>query len=358
LAGGVGRLRGVLGWDNGVDGLVDGGVVGDLGEPLVGGTQYGSADAALVELRTGVVGSTTVELRRALGRQCTRSARTNFPPPDGYERWSDDAVDHLLADMFARPDPAHPDEGHKFVLNCYLRATDGPSLERLLLTAIENFLKDQGKKTERGKLRRRLQGLLQGDRRFHASAEDRWTLTGGSPSPWQGDLAALERAAFAVRGVEFTRWNTAGPTPKDTATALLVITEAVLAAASGSVRTDDLARVLQGRFRLLRQPRFVSYDDETVGLTEIPMSEGGGSPHVALRARRLFGELTSRERQLVPLLAEPQRWPAVLDVGTAVAQAAGESLIEKLRLATLDNADHEEVVLRLVQMCDAHHVVG
>lgn len=162
----------------------------------------GPADAALAELRNGVVDVAVVELLQRLGHQCTRSSRTNFPPPEGYDWWSDDAVGHLLADMFARPNAGNPDEGHKFVLNCYARATDAPSLERLLLRAIENFLKDQARGTEHGKLRRRLTKLLRHDERFSSYADDRWGLAGGAAQPWQGDLATLEWAAFAVRGVD------------------------------------------------------------------------------------------------------------------------------------------------------------
>ncbi|RVX41151.1 hypothetical protein EDD27_3621 [Nonomuraea polychroma] len=108
------------------------------------------AETALIELGEGQPGPATVALLQQLGRQCTRSARTNFPPPEGYTSWSNDAVDHLLADMFEREDRNNPGQGHKFLLNCYLRATDGPSLERLLLTTIENFLKDQAKSTPPG----------------------------------------------------------------------------------------------------------------------------------------------------------------------------------------------------------------
>ncbi|MEV4273466.1 hypothetical protein ACIODS_16995 [Micromonospora chalcea] len=314
-----------------------------------GSAALASADAALVELRDGRIGPAALELLRRLGRQCTRSSRTNFPPPEGYGQWSDDAVDHLLADMFARPDADNPDECHKFVLDCYARSTNGPSLERLLLAAIENFLKDEAKKTERGKLRRRLTGLLQKDPRFTECGGDRWGLASGSHEPWQGDLAALERAAFAVRGVELSTWNHAGPTPRATVSALLIITEAVLVEARGRVRTEDLARVLQTRFRLLRVPYLVSFDDETTGLAEVP--DGGRMGDVKLRARQFFDGLTQSERRLLPFLAERQRWSTVLDVGPATARATGQALIEKVRLATVDDADHEEVVLELVRLC-------
>lgn len=300
-------------------------------------------------MRAGEIGADVLELLRRLGRQCTRSARTNFPPPEGYSSWNDDAVDHLLADMFARPAADNPDECHKFVLDCYARATDGPSLERLLLAAIENFLKDEAKKTERGKLRRRLAGLLHRDPRFTECIGDRWSLSAGSPEPWQGDVADLDRAAFAVRGVEFSGWNHAGPTPRATVTALLVITEAVLVEAHGAVRTEDLARVLQARFRLLRVPYLVSLDDMTTGFADV--AGGERTEDTALRAHLFFDGLTMAERRLLPFLAEPQRWSVLLDVGPSVARVAGQSLIEKVRLATVDDADRDEMVMELVRLC-------
>jgi hypothetical protein len=322
------------------------------GSPLSGPT-----DAALAELRDGVVDVAVVELLQRLGRQCTRSSRTNFPPPDGYDWWSDDAVDHLLADMFARPDAGNPDEGHKFVLDCYARATDAPSLERLLLRAIENFLKDQARGTERGKLRRRLTGLLQRDERFSSYADDRWGLAGGSAQPWQGDLATLERAAFAVRGVDITRLNRAGPTPQATVSALLTVTEAMLVEAEGSVRTGDLARVIQTRFWLLREePQFVSFDENAVVSVDDP--DSGDATDVALRARQVFDGLAEHERQLLPVLAQPQRWRAVSGLGPAVAKATGEALIEKVRLATVDDADRDDVVMELVRLCASADVAG
>lgn len=315
-----------------------------------------SAEAALAELRKGHIGAAAVELLRRLGRQSTRSPRANFPPPEGYEWWSDDAVDHLLADMFARPDADNPDECHKFVLGCYARSTDGPSLERLLLAAIDNYLKDEAKKTERGKLRRRLTGLLQKDPRFTKCAGDQWGLVDGSLAPWQGDLATLERAAFAVRGVELSGWNHAGPTPRATVSALLIITESVLVEARGSVRTEDLARVLQTRFRILRVPYLISLDDAATGLAEVP--DGEGARDASLTAQQFFDGLTESERRLLPYLAEPLRWSAMLGIGPAVAEATGQALIEKVRLATIDDYDHEEVVIELVRLCDRSDTRG
>ncbi|MEW9531720.1 hypothetical protein [Microbispora sp. NPDC049125] len=304
-----------------------------------------TAEAALVELNHGQPGPATVALLQQMGRQCTRSLRTNFPPPEGYTWWSDDAVDHLLADMFDREDRDNPGQGHKFLLNCYLRATGGPSLERLLLATIENFLKDQAKGTARGQLRRRLQTLFEADERFHPIAKDCWMLASGPPTRWQGDLATLERAAFGVRGVEITRWNHSGKTPRATTETLLTVVEAVLEAAQGAVYIEDLARVVQQRFRLLREPNFVPFEDQN------DQPERVDAVDVGVRARELFGLLSPEERRLVPILGQRSRWKEVLGTGRAQAAAIGEALIGQLRLATVDDADHDMVVMALVELC-------
>ncbi|WP_218061722.1 hypothetical protein [Planobispora rosea] len=304
-----------------------------------------TAEAALAELSQGQPGPMTVALLQRLGRQCTRSARTTFPPPEGYTRWSDDAVDHLLADMFDRKDRDDPGQGHKFLLNCYLRATDGPSLERLLLVTIQNFLKDQAKGTTRGQLRRRLQSLFEADERFRPAMKDRWRLADGPAVPWQGDRMTLERAALNVRGVEITQWNHAGPTPRATREALLTVAQAGLEAAQGSVHIEDLARIVQQRFRLLREPNVAPFDDQH------DHSGPDEEVDVNVRARELFALLSPQERRLVPVLGQRSRWKDAVGAGRAQARVIGEALIEQLRLATVDEADHDRVVLALVELC-------
>jgi hypothetical protein len=255
--------------------------------------------------------------------------------------------------MFAREDNDRPGEGHKFLLNCYLRANDnGPAFERLLLTTIHNFLKDQAKGTERGKLRRRLATMLRNDGRFQACDGARWALVGHPVAPWQGDIAQLERAAWAVRGVSISRWNESGPTPVESKSALLVITEAVLRAAVGSVRAEDLAAVLQHRFRLLRPPRFVALIEDERGVSaDFGPASADKSPYFSARVDEMWAELTPRERRVFPHLGEPALWPQVLELGAATATVLVEALIEKVRLATVDDVDREDLVLRLVELC-------
>ena len=83
----------------------------------------------------------------------TSRSIVDVPSTRGFRSWADgDAVDELICAMF--------DEIPQLVVGCAVKAHDDASLERLLLTAIKNWLIDQAKATEVGKLRRRLENVL------------------------------------------------------------------------------------------------------------------------------------------------------------------------------------------------------
>ncbi|MFG3340659.1 hypothetical protein [Glycomyces sp. NPDC048151] len=312
----------------------------------------GLSQAAIEELRVqGAPGSATIELLRALARQYTRSPRCPFPAPDGM-RWSDgEAIDELLGRMFAREHKDYPGESHPFVVICLAKATDAGAFERLLLRSIENFLKDEAKGTSRGKVRRRLdETLLKNDERFVNVSNDLWCLTEFEGAIWQGDLEQLEDAAFSVRGVEVLTWNTAGPTSKDSAHAVLTVVESILREARGAVRTQDLTKLLQARFVLLNDPLepppLVERDDEST-----PSDEPAEGTWAVVHANDLFAALSPKERALVPVLHDPSRWAAATQLGSAESVALARALKQRLALATHDDEDYGAVLERLLDLC-------
>ncbi len=303
---------------------------------------------------TGAVGGETLTLLRRLSGQYTRTH--SFPPPQDYDRWSDEAIDYFLATLFS-------DKGPSFVFACLVSASDDASLERQLLTTIANHLKDQAKKTDRGKLRRRLDGLMNNDPRFSRIPASQagiagWTLTGGLTTGTTSDPTDLARAAWSVRGVSITRWNTAGPTPAGTRHALLTVAEAILAAAKGSLGDEDLARVIQSRFALLEPPKFTELKADENGNEPGPRHDD--EPHVldttADRAAEVWEDLNPTERSLLPCLGEPDAaLSAITGTGPKQTRAIADALAEKLRLATTDDPQRDEVVLALLQLCLPTH---
>lgn len=53
--------------------------------------------SAYEQLMAGAIGDETIDLPRRLCAQYTRTH--SFPPPGGYDRWLDDALDDLLASI-------------------------------------------------------------------------------------------------------------------------------------------------------------------------------------------------------------------------------------------------------------------
>lgn len=322
-----------------------------VAEEWAGGVDVGAGLSAYGELlRDGACGPETVGVLRRLAAQVVRTS--SFPPPDDHDRWSDEAVDDLLADMFART------KGPAFVIECFVKATDDASLERLLLAAVRNHLIDQAKGTDRGKLRRRLVTLLSADSRFErvraSGGLDGWGLAGRGRGRWQGDIEDLHDAAAAVRGVTITRWNEAGPTPRETAGALVSVAYAVLVVAGGVVRDEDLARVVQTRFGLLRPPTVVSLVfDEPWAEPAAPAEDGPEAMAVAdARAEEIWQSLSMTERSLLPHLGKSAaELAAVLEAGPKAARRIADALAEKLRVATMSDEQLDNVIGFLQQRC-------
>jgi hypothetical protein len=315
--------------------------------------------------RGDAAGVETIALLRRLGAQETRSS--SFPPPEGYASWSDEAVDDLLGDMFAKNET----RGRVFVLGCFAIATDQASLERLILASIRNFLIDQAKGTETGKLRRRLAALLKDDGRFLrpliAKTIPAWALMGRATELWQGDVEQLHEAASRVRGHQILSWNVAGKTPLKNAVALTTVSYAVIHEAAGAVRDQDIAQVVARRFILIAPPVFVElpdgrfndsgppvyegYEEGNLGEHSIPANTDAGYETYD-QARWIWPELSTQERALLPKLgASLAARVEATGLGRAATQTLTESLVERLRLATSDDDDRETVVLLLVQMC-------
>lgn len=301
--------------------------------------------------RADAGGPETIRLLRELGAQVTRTS--SFPPPSEHATWSAAAVDDLLADMFSQEH-----RSRVFVLACYTQATDQGSLERLILQSIRNFLIDQAKGTERGKLRRRLDNLLSKDSRFIRPPDLKgiraWALLNRLFGLWQGNLDTLHAAAARVRGHQVLRWNSAGKTPRQTVIALTAVCHGVIDHADGSVRDEDLAKVVEQRFALLAPPVFVEMPDGSSAAAAARAVSGDElwtNLGVQTRAEELCAMLSLEERALLPVLGSSMdERRAATGLGRAATQALGDALADRLRLATVDDEDREGIVLRMVEL--------
>ncbi|MFE2118364.1 hypothetical protein ACFXAY_33885 [Streptomyces microflavus] len=307
-------------------------------------------DSAYEELQTGGFGPATFELLRRLVLQVRRAY--GFPPPEGYAQWSDEAAYEVVLAMVTA-------KGQEFVTRCFTLTANQESLERVLLASIKYHLIDEAKKTPRGKLRRRIARLMDGDAAYRKSngSPPRWALSDhAEEAVWQGNLDDLITQAARVRGVGITRWNHAGPTPRQTVHALKTILLCVLQHAQGAVREEDLAKVLEARFELLapaRVTRLFADEGTVVGAVEQHAATIAPDPTAAEgEAEDIWQRLSPNERLLLPYLEEDAHHAAqLLEIRHNHAAAVLSNLKTKLRDALSEDSDRPATMGALLGRC-------
>jgi hypothetical protein len=275
-------------------------------------------------------------------------ARTRtFPHPHGYPRWTDQAVEELAAKVYRKA-------GKDFALKILEQATSQQSLERLILATIRNFLIDEAKATETGKLRRRLENVLPTDPQkrfeFFTSPFDAWALVGAPDTVWQGDPEQLEAAARAVRGYTIDRWNEGGPTPRLVKEALWETSAGILGWARARVEAQRLAAALRVRYIHISRLDLTSLSD--LHAEDEPAADTSAGTEVeALRnvtVDEIWASLSPLEQQVLAHAGEPAKnWASEYGLRPNEAKLVAARAAEKVRLAVLGDSDAEKIVLDL-----------
>lgn len=290
---------------------------------------------AYEELTSGTAGSATVALLIRLTRQ-VGNVKT-FPPPFGYAAWTETAAEEWVSALFAA-------RGPEFLLTCFVKATDDASLERLLLTTITNALIDEAKKTDVGKMRRRLGTLLSADPRFAAAplayaGEAAWRHANVDDRAWDGgidELVALLHVATAAPVIDL---NHGGRTPRSVRESITDASATALQQADAAVRAQLLARGILLRFELT--------DPQVVALLadHDELADDVGSFDVEVDAEELFQSLDDRGRRVVVLLGDNDAIAA--ELGADAAEVTDEVIF--LLGARLGRSAGRDLVLRRLQ---------
>lgn len=274
-----------------------------------------------------------------------------YPWPEHYDSWSDEAVQELVSKVYERKESSEKDK--RLALKIFEKARDQGSLERLLLTTIENVLIDEAKATETGKLRRRLVNVLGKNARFVRvlEPEECWGLQGRPLNMWQGDRDTLVNAAMRVRGYEIRTWNTAGPTSAPNAAALREVSHGVLLEADAAVRAQELATVLRVRFvhiAPLNASSLTAWPAEAA-----PVTEDIDGPEdviiLEITADEIWATLTPTERMVVGHIGEddPESWARSCSLRPKQAAAVEAALIAKLQTAVIGEERAEDLITEL-----------
>lgn len=223
-----------------------------------------------------------------------------FKPPSGHTGWNKDAVIEAAHTFLAgKRTPAR-------LAYLRLHATDEQSMERLLNTMVLNHLRDMARRTELGRLIRRINTVLAADPRF-VPDDERWSLTAGPTTPSTVPAEQLSAAADAVEHITVPRWSdkTARAHPHADAPSIALLCHTVLQSAAGSLPAADLARALANRVGLRRTP--------IVNLLDVPepaddsLSTLIDANDDLVAARAVFETLTDREKRIMATLHLPLR---------------------------------------------------
>lgn len=304
-----------------------------------------TAQAALDELRiAGAAGSAFSDLLYDVARAVARFGP--FPPPEGHARWLPDDIEELAHRFLA--DHNTP---RRFA-TLAVTSADGGALAAQLEEALKNFLRDEGRDTDRGHLLRRVRSILGDDPRFTShgvGAARRWRLAEYPDVTYTGTMSDLVRAAYVVDDVAAVAW-TGRRGPIAAREGLVRILEAVLAAAGSTVPEADLADVIDSRFGLQTNAAVVSLED--VSYVDPPdtsakvLDEETDAP-----VRELWEQLTLRERIL---LAHPEltdrELGLVLGLGKSAAGVARERVGQSLRVRLGGEPNGQSIYERLVDV--------
>lgn len=295
--------------------------------------------------RTGEVGD---ELALLTFRTVRLVATTyNFPHPGGGNWSSDDDVWDAVAGFLAGHD------GIRRLATLCTQATNDRHLASLLETTVLRWFQTLGRRSERGRLIRALEGLMSDEEAFvEIEADKFWALRDGPRAATTVPLDELVAASWTVH-LDVIRARPEAKkrspfAPREQRVALLT---AILDSAGGAVHISDIAETVTARVGLLEAPTYLSLDapdspELVIADQRVPMEQ---SDH----ARELFAQLGHRERIALANLDAPLRETAArFDIPRSSLQDAKARVVEILsqQIVPADSS----LARSLHELCEAY----
>lgn len=272
-----------------------------------------------------------------------------FPPPDGYEHWNSDAVNEVAHDFVAA------ETGPARLRALVLAADDEESFERLLDTAVRNFLRSRARASDRGAMLRALRRIVTQDDRVVVIEDGQpgagcWTLLEhADQAVFAGRSPDLIQAAYEVEGVRRARWriDARHRPPLADAQSLQRVIRAVLERAAAPVLPATVLEVMIARFPFADSPSVALLEDQAF------MGDVSENPATRTQAEWVWEQLSDNERLVCGLLDLRVR-EVELESGLSRGSAHRAMLSAKQVLAELlsDERDQAAVVRELRRLSE------
>ena len=282
----------------------------------------------------------------AVIEKLTASVVGRFPKADG-SAWRLEDIEDLTSAFYTSPAFEHS------VLNAH----DDESLRKLVYTGLANLVRAELRRTDRGRLHRRLRDLIS-SQGYVEQPTKFWRREDDPSSASSALVSDLLEAAWQVE-VKVVRWRPDAKrhSPFAERSSLIALLDAVYDRANGAVHIDVLVELFGRRLGVnpvaatealdLADDRFTA--EWGSGPAE-QLLEHQNERDTATVAGALWDQLSPRERQLVPHLASSARQVAdAVGGGKSTVHDAMNRLKEKFRIVLRD-ADDDDRLLVLEQL--------
>jgi hypothetical protein len=274
----------------------------------------------------------------------------NFPPPEGSNNWDETAVAEIAHDFMK------DERGSKRLLDITIRSVDDRSFGRLLDKAVLNFLRDQARGTDLGKLILRVKEILRDEDDFEAvsGTPERWTLTGGPTTVSTAHPDDLVAATFGV-DVVVPKWTSERrDAPLADRPSFVRLLTSVLTMAAGCLPAVDISHALAARLDH-RKTTYTTDLDLREHVSEPGQLSGDPETHTVaqLHALDIFNSLSDRERIILTTLHTNVRdLSRLIDTGKTQASLIRQRLLDQLRDEITDDDHPDSTAAILCKLCD------
>lgn len=299
--------------------------------------------------RDGRLGPVGAEMLYRAARAAARHGR--FRPGEG-DVWDENAVHELASDVLTAG-------GTRMLTSLMLRATDDPSLERLMFRAVTNHLRDRDRREGHGPLVRSLKDVVSDDSNPLFGVETpsglAWTLPTVGMEVWSGDLRQLIRAALEVTDVSIIRWrHSARRSPVAKRSSLVRVMSGVIEEAGGPIPYTTMVEVVEHRFALTPPPLTLELDDEPAPAE--PAATPADLAEASETATAIFDQLTERERRTLHFYEEGSTTVRELAEILQMSKSTTANTVGRLKAALADalaeDPNPEHVLLALGDLVD------